>query len=426
MKLTPGKRRFIKIEMLAKTLFTNANLVLDGFAELQKSFDVLVQGNRILSVSQMPIDHEDATVIDIRGRTLMPGLIDAHTHITGLSLSPKNISYPAAEIAIAAANYLRCSLMDGFTSIREAGGADHGVARLLAEGKIIGPRLFYSGRALTQTGGGADFRAPDEFVDPCGQAGPFTVMSVIADGIGEVRKAAREELRRGAAQIKVFVSGGVVFPSEAHSTIYEYSLEELRAIVEEAQGRGTYVMAHVYTDEGVRRCLLAGVRSIEHANFVSEETVAMMARQGAYLDPTFISLVQRIESAAETGLPQTIVDNLRATVAMGQQVYRWAKRYQVPIAFGTDLWGPQAQQSQLREFEMRIDLDDSPNIISSATRINAELLMQNGNLGTISAGAYADLLIVEGDPLSDLTVMTDPQRNLKLIMKDGVIYKNEL
>jgi len=426
MKLAPMKRRFIKMEMPAKTLFTNANLVLEGLAELQKSFDVLVQGNRILSVSQTPMDHEDANVIDISGRTLMPGLIDAHAHITGLSLSPKNISYPASEIAIAAANYLQCSLMDGFTSIREAGGADHSVARLLAEGKIIGPRLFYSGRALTQTGGGADFRNPDEVVDPCGQAGPFSVMSVIADGIDEVRKAAREELRRGAAQIKVFVSGGVVFPSKAHPTIYEYSLEELCAIVEEAKGRGTYVMAHVYTDEGVRRCLLAGVRSIEHANFVSEETVAMMARQGVYLDPTFISLVQRIESAAETGLPKTIVDNLRATVAKGQQVYRWAKRYQVPIAFGTDLWGPQAQQSQLREFEMRIELDDPPNIIRSATQINAELLMQSGNLGTISAGAYADLLVVEGDPLSDVKVMTDPQKYLKLIMKDGVIYKNEL
>jgi imidazolonepropionase-like amidohydrolase len=337
------------MEMLTKTLFTNANLVLDGCAELQKSFDVLVQGNRILSVSQMPLDHADANVIDIRGRTLMPGLIDAHAHITGLSLSPKNISYPASEIAIAAANYLRCSLMDGFTSIREAGGADHSVARLLAEGKIIGPRLFYSGRALTQTGGGADFRTPYEVVDPCGQAGPFTVMSVIADGIDEVRKAAREELRRGAAQIKVFVSGGVVFPSEAHPTIYEYSLEELGAIVEEARGRGTYVMAHVYTDEGVRRSLLAGVRSIEHANFVSEETVAMMARQGAYLDPTFISLVQRIESAAETGLPKTILDNLKATVAKGQQVYRWAKRYQVPIAFGTDLWGLPRRNSRSSE-----------------------------------------------------------------------------
>jgi imidazolonepropionase-like amidohydrolase len=414
------------MEMLAKTLFTNANLVLDGFAEVQKSFDVLVQGNRILAVSQTRIEHEDANVIDIRGRTLMPGLIDAHAHITGLSLSPKNISYPATEIASAAANYLRCSLLDGFTSIREAGGADHRVARLLAEEKIIGPRLFYSGRALTQTGGGADFRTPDEVVDPSGQTGPFTVMSVIADGIDEVRKAAREELRRGAAQIKVFVSGGVVFPSEAHPTIYEYSLEELRAIVEEAKGRGTYVMAHVYTDEGVRRCLLAGVRSIEHANFVSEETVAMMARHRAYLDPTFISLVQRIESAAETGLPKTIVDNLRATVEKGQQVYRWAKRYQVPIAFGTDLWGPEAQQSQLREFEMRIDLDDPPSVIRSATRINAELLMQSGNLGVIAPGACADLLVVEGDPLSDVKVMADPQKNLKLIMKDGVVYKNEL
>jgi len=409
-----------------KTLFRNANLVLDGFTELQKSYEVLVQGNRIVSVSQRPLAGDDANAIDVGGRTLMPGLIDAHAHITGLSLSPRNISYPASEITVAAANYLRCSLMDGFTSIREAGGADHAIARLLSEGKIIGPRLFYSGRALTQTGGGADFRTPDEVSDPCGRPGPYSVMSVIADGIDEVRKAAREELRRGAAQIKVFISGGVVFPSEAHPTIYEYSLEELRAIVEEAQGRGTYVMAHVYTDEGVRRALVAGVASIEHANFVSEGTVELIAKHGAYLDPTFISLVQRIESAAKTGLPQTIVENLRATVAKGHQVYQWAKRYQVSIAFGTDLWGSEAQRSQLREFEMRIELDDPANIIRSATRVNAELLKQGGNLGLIAPGAYADLLIVEGNPLKNLRVMTDPQKHLKLIMKDGVIYKNEL
>jgi len=417
------------IDICARTLFINANLLLDGFAELQKSFQVMVHGNRILSVSKTPLDHHDAPdakVIDVAGRTLMPGLIDAHAHITGLSLSPKNIAYPAAEIALAAANYLRCSLMDGFTSIREAGGADHGVARLLAEGKIIGPRLFYSGRALTQTGGGADFRTPDEVMDPCGQAGPFSVMAVIADGVDQVRKAAREELRRGATQLKVFISGGVVFPSEAHPTIYEYSLEELRAVVEEANGRGTYVMAHVYTDEGVRRCLSAGVRSIEHANFVSEETVASMARSGAYLDPTFISLVQRIESASETGLSDAIVDNLRATVEKGRQVYRWAKQHRVPIAFGTDLWGPEAQKSQLREFEVRMDLDAPVDILRSATRINGDLLMQTGNLGVIAPGACADLLVVEGDPLGDVKVMTNPQKNLKLIMKDGVIYKNEL
>jgi imidazolonepropionase-like amidohydrolase len=411
---------------MSNFLFTNANLVLEGFAELQPSFDVLVKDNRIHSVSSTPINRRDATVIDMGGRTLMPGLIDAHAHITGLSLSPKNVSSPASNIVMAAANYLRNSLMDGFTTIREAGGADYSIARLLAQGDIIGPRLFYSGRALTQTGGGADFRTPYELTDPCGHISPFSVMSVIADGVDEVRKAAREELRRGASQIKLFASGGVVFPSEAHATLYEYSEAELSAAVEEAASRSTYVMAHVYTDAGIRRCLKAGVRSIEHANFAREETVAMMAEAGAFFDPTFISLAQRIESASETRLSSSIVDNLTHTISCGQQVYRWAKKYDVPIAFGTDLWGPEAQKSQVREFEMRINLDSPTNIIRSATTTNAELLMQKGELGTIAPGAYADLLVVDGDPLTDLRVMLDPRNNLKLIMKDGVIYKNEL
>src|SRR6516165_8989207 len=411
---------------MSNFLFTNANLVLEGFAELQPSFDVLVKDNHIHSVSSTPINCRHATVIDVGGRTLMPGLIDAHAHITGLSLSPKNVSYPASNIAVAAANYLRNSLMDGFTTIREAGGADYSIARLLAQGEIVGPRLFYSGRALTQTGGGADFRTPYELTDPCGHISPFSVMSVIADGVDELRRAAREELRRGASQIKLFASGGVVFPSEAHATLYEYSEPELLAIVEEAKSRGTYVMAHVYTDEGIRRCLRAGVRSIEHGNFASEETIAMMSEYGAYLDPTFISLVLRIESANENNLSQPIVDNLRRTVARGKQVYKWARRYDVPLAFGTDLWGPEAQKSQLREFEIRMELDSAPNVIRSATTTNAALMMQEGKLGTIAAGAYADLLIVDGDPLTDLRVLLDPRKNLKFIMKDGVIYKNEL
>jgi imidazolonepropionase-like amidohydrolase len=410
---------------MSAILFRNANLVLDGFTKLQTDFDVLVRGNHIDTVSSIPIESVDATVIDVFGKTLMPGLIDAHAHVTGLTLSPRNISYSASEITLACADYLKSSLMDGFTTIREAGGADHSIARLLAEGKIVGPRLFYSGQALTQTGGGADFRTPSELIDPCGHVNPFSVMSVIADGVDDVRKAAREELRKGATQIKLFASGGVVFPSEAHSTIYEYSEPELQAIVEEAKSRGTYVMAHVYTDEGIRRCLRAGVRSIEHGNFASEETIAMMSEYGAYLDPTFISLVQRIDSASETGLSHSIVDNLRQTVSRGKQVYKWARKYDVPIAFGTDLWGPEAQKSQLREFEIRMELDSAANIIRSATTTNAALLMQEGKLGTISAGACADLLIVDGDPLTDVRVMLDPTKNLKFIMKDGIIYKNE-
>jgi imidazolonepropionase-like amidohydrolase len=411
---------------MSAILFRNANLVLDGFTKLQSDFDVLVRGNHIDTVSSTPIESADATVIDVFGKTLMPGLIDAHAHVTGLTLSPRNISYSASEITLACADYLKSSLMDGFTAIREAGGADHSIARLLAEGKIVGPRLFYSGQALTQTGGGADFRTPSELIDPCGHVSPFSGMSVIADGVDAVRKAAREELRKGATQIKLFASGGVVFPSEAHSTIYEYSEPELQAIVEEAKSRGTYVMAHVYTDEGIRRCLRAGVRSIEHGNFASEETIAMMSEYGAYLDPTFISLVQRIESASENQLSESIVDNLRQTVARGKQVYRWARKYDVPLAFGTDLWGAEAQKSQLREFEIRMEIDSAPNIIRSATVTNAALLMQEGKLGTIAPGACADLLIVDGDPLTDLRVMLDPEKNLKFVMKDGVICKNEL
>ncbi len=411
---------------MSATLFRNANLMLDGFTKLQTDFNVLVRGNYIDTVSPTPIECADATAIDVFGKTLMPGLIDAHAHVTGLTLSPRNISYSASEITLACADYLKSSLMDGFTTIREAGGADHSIARLLAEGKIVGPRLFYSGQALTQTGGGADFRAPNELIDPCGHISPFSVMSVIADGVDDVRKAAREELRQGAAQIKLFASGVVVFPSEAHSTIYEYSEPELQAIVEEAKSRGTYVMAHVYTDEGIRRCLRAGVRSIEHGNFASEQTIAMMSEYGAYLDPTFISLVQRIESASENHLSESIVDNLKQTVARGKQVYRWARKYDVPLAFGTDLWGPEAQKSQLREFEIRMELDSAANIIRSATVTNAALLMQEGKLGTIAAGACADLLIVDGDPLTDLRVMLDPVKNLKFVMKDGIIHKNEL
>jgi imidazolonepropionase-like amidohydrolase len=407
-------------------LFKNANVVLAGQTELQRGFNILVKGDRIEAVTRDPIDRPDAQPIDLAGKTVMPGLIDAHAHITGLSLSPKNLAYPAADLVVAATNYLRNSLMAGFTTIREAGGADYSIAHLLKQGTIIGPRLFYSGRALTQTGGGADFRTPIELTDPCGHVSPISVMSVIVDGVDQVRAAAREELRKGATQIKVFASGGVVFPSEGRPTLYEFSEAELAAIVEEARARGTYVMAHVYTDEGVRRCLKAGVRSIEHGNFMTEETVAKLADHDAFLDPTFISLVQRVETAGEMGLSRGIVDNLERTIEKGKQVYCWAKRHQVPIALGTDLWGPEAQKSQLREFEIRREFDAAPDILRSATVINAELLMQKGSLGTISAGAYADLLIVDGDPLVDLGILLDPEHKLKLIMKGGIIYKNTL
>jgi imidazolonepropionase-like amidohydrolase len=407
-------------------LLKNASVVVEGHNELQLSLNVFVRDDRIVAVTADPIEPGDATVIDVAGKTVMPGLIDAHAHITGLSLSPKNLAYPSADLVNAAGTYLRNSLLAGFTTIREAGGADYTISHLLKTGAIIGPRMFYSGKALTQTGGGADFRTPIELTDPCGHISPLSVMSVIVDGIDKVREAAREELRKGATQLKAFVSGGVVFPAEGHPTRYEFSEAELVAIVEEAAARGTYVMAHVYTDEGVRRCLKAGVRSIEHGNFMTEETVARMAEKGAFLDLTFISLVQRLETAHENNLSPAIVENLKRTIDRGKQVYAWAKRHGVPIGLGTDLWGPDAQRWQSREFEVRSEFDSAPEILRSATSVNAEILMQKGGLGTVAPGAYADLLVVDGDPLADIKVLAHPQQTLKLIMQGGVIHKNEL
>jgi imidazolonepropionase-like amidohydrolase len=251
-------------------------------------------------------------------------------------------------------------------------------------------------------------------------------MSVIVDGVDEVRRAAREELRLGATQLKLFASGGVVFPSKSHATRYEFSRAEIEAAVEEAAARDTYVMVHVYTDAGVRRCLQAGVRSIEHANFVTEETVAMMAEHAAFFDPTFISLLQRVESAGETGLSETIVHNITETIDRGRAVYGWARKHGVPIALGTDLWGPEARRCQLRELEIRSDLDEARNIVRSATAVNAELLMMPGLLGTIKQGAFADLLVVDGDPLRDARVLCNPDEKLLLVMKDGVIYSDRL
>jgi imidazolonepropionase-like amidohydrolase len=411
---------------MSTTLFTNARLVLDDADALTDPCQVAVEGNRIGYVGGDTPALEPDRVIDVGGRTLMPGLIDAHAHVTGLSLSPRNLQAKPAEIATAAADYLHAALMDGFTTVREAGGADHRIARRLEQGDWTGPRLFYSGRALTQTGGGADFRKMDESFDACGHVTPYSVMSVIVDGVDQVRRAAREELRLGATQLKLFASGGVVFPAKSHATRYEFSRAEIEAAVEEAAARDTYVMAHVYTDEGVRRCLEAGVRSIEHANFVTEDTVALMGEYAAFFDPTFISLVQRVESAGETGLSDTIVRNVTEAIDRGRTVYGWARKHGVPIALGTDLWGPDARRSQLRELEVRSDLDEARNIVRSATVVNAELLMMAGQLGTIRRGAFADLLVVNGDPMRDSRVLCQPDQNLLLVMKDGVIYSDRL
>ena len=412
---------------MSAILIRNGNVLDPRAGTLRRGHDVLVEDS-VISKIDPGLVAPTARIIDAGGRTVMPGLIDCHVHVTAshlrYGLSP-NRHLPASLVTLHAARSLKAMLMRGFTTVRDAGGADLGLKLALEAGLIEGPRLFISGRAISQTGGHGDFRERIDQCEPCACSHLFNGIGRVADGLAAVQHAARDEIRMGADQIKVMASGGVASAADPVHFL-QYSVDELSALVDEAARADTYVMAHAYTDDAVRRCLAAGVRSIEHANFVSEETVAMIGAAGAYLVPTFISLVQRVESAAEHGLAPGIVANLQRTIARGRQVYAWAHRHGVPIGLGTDLWGPEAQLAQLREFEMRRDLDTPAAILRSATVTNAALMMQAGKLGTLAAGACADLLVVDGDPLSDIGVLLDPQRHLKLIMKDGQLYKNEL
>ena len=269
----------------AQVLFKNA-LLFDGVSpEPLEQASVLVEAGRIKEVSDGPITAAEAQVVDLAGRTLMPGLIDAHFHAIAVDVDiakignmPRSLVYQHARVILEGA------LQRGFTTVRDAGGADYGLARACDTDLIRGPRVFYSGRALTQTGGHADFRdlEADAFCLCCLRGTGF---ERIADGVTEVRRAARDELRKGATQIKIMASGGVASPTDPIWNL-QYSEEEIRAIVWEASSWRTYVMAHAYTAEAIRRCVEFGVRSIEHANLIDAETAAFCAEQGAFVVPT--------------------------------------------------------------------------------------------------------------------------------------------
>ena len=256
-------------------LFKNCAILDTERGELLPGHEVLVEGEFIREVSGQPIDAPDAVVHDLGGRTLMPGLCDAHVHVTAIDADLTKLDrLSPSYITARSINVLSGMLRRGFTTVRDAAGADHGLAQAVREGVCEGPRILYSGRALSQTGGHGDVRSPgEEAADPC--CPPLWALSRIGDGVAEVRRAARDELRKGACQIKIMVSGGVASPSD-RVTNTQYSLDEIRAIVEEAQAVGSYVMAHAYTACSIRRALECGVRSIEHGNLIDEETLDLI------------------------------------------------------------------------------------------------------------------------------------------------------
>jgi imidazolonepropionase-like amidohydrolase len=403
---------------VAQTLFENARLLDVEAGALRDGTSVLVEGDRIVEVSERSIRANGARRIDLRGLTLMPGLIDAHVHcaITTLNLAAMT-SKPLTLVAHEAGRVLSGMLRRGFTTVRDAGGADWGLAQAVERGLVEGPRIFYSGRVLSQTGGHGDFTPREEPPRLCACQIHTSGFSHVADGVPAVRKAAREELRRGATQVKIMASGGVASPSDPIWNV-QYSAEEMRAIVEEAEGWRTYAMAHAYTPEAIRRAVDAGVRTIEHGNLIDRACADHMRARGAFLVPTLVTYFAIDELGRKLGFPAVSQAKVKDVLDRGLASLEIAAAAGVPMGFGTDLLG-ETHDQQSREFQLRGEALSPADVIRSATVVNARILNRVGELGVVAAGALADLIVLEGDPLASLAVLAEPEKHLRAVMKAG-------
>jgi len=407
---------------MAMTIFANG-AVLDGTrGERREDHHVLVENASIKEVSDKPITAAVAQTIDLAGRTLMPGLIDAHVHVIAVDAAlPRLAEQPLTLTSLQAARVMEGMLARGFTTVRDAGGADGGLAEAVAQGLVRGPRLFPSGQALSQTGGHGDLRPRTRSVVSCACCEYGAGLARIADGVDECRRAARDELRKGATQIKIMASGGVASPYDPIWNL-QYSDEEMRAIVEEARSWHTYVLAHAYTPEAIRRAIGNGVRSIEHANLIDAPTAAAVAEAGGFVVPTLVTYDALYRFGREFGVAEGSLAKLADVREAGLRSLEILRDAGVKIGYGTDLLGPM-HKYQSREFVIRAEALTPFEVIRSATVINAELLNRFGEIGIVAPGARADLIAVDGDPLRDIALLDGQGEHLSVIMKDGVLHK---
>lgn len=395
---------------------------------------VLINGNTIQTISTSPIDAQgkDIVRIDAKGKTLIPGLIDVHVHLVfGVLTMPQMMTNDLSEEFLIKTVGLSAQqmLMRGFTSVRDVGGPIFPLKAAIDKGKLLGPRIWPSGAVVSQTAGHGDFRTPEEksrrFFGVVSRAERYGA-TFIADGRDEVLTAVRENLRFGASQIKLMAGGGT---SSAYDPVdvTQYTLDEMKAAVDAAEDWGTYVTVHAYTPRAIRRAIEAGVKCIEHGQLLDEETLQLIAEKNIWL-----SLQNLVEDTPDMD-PQRRIK--RKPVIEGQEkVWPMAKKYGVKLAWGTDfLFEPDLNKLQ-NTFILRLQKwFTNVEIIKMITQDNGELLQLSGlrspypgKLGTVEEGALADLILVDGDPLKNLKLLADPEKNFLLIMKDGQIHKNSL
>lgn len=415
-----------------RTLITNVN-VFDGVSDrLIEGASVMIEDNLISAVSIDPIDAEGAMVIDGGGRTMTPGFIDAHVHLTLQVNYAELAALDEYYFAFTQADQAEKMLLRGFTTARDAGGNVYSLMRAINEGLVNGPRLYVSGGTIGQSGGHGDYRLPNDPPRLIATQAPWAVRqghSAVIDGPEQALSAAREQLRKGSTQLKLFTGGGVASPTDPLDVV-EMTPEEVRAVVQAAENWNTYVMSHVYNTRGIRLAVENGVKSIEHANFIDEETLDIVIENDAWLSVQALVFVN-----TPAGMSPEVQDRFKQALAGLDSMFSLAKEKGFKkLAFGTDVIGdPALLARQNEEFSLRTRWFEPAEILRQATSGNAELMALSGprnpypeKLGVIEEGAYADLILIDGNPLEDIDVLVDYDENFDLIMKDGVIYKNTL
>ena len=415
---------------MPQLLFRDARIFDGTSAECAEGMSVLVADGLIREISAQPLAAPSAQVIDVGGRTLMPGLIDAHVHAFASDVVVQKVEALGEAYRTAhAVRMLRHALSCGFTTVRDVGGGNYSLYRALADGLIDGPRYLYSGKILSMTGGHGDIRQVEErpryqALCACGDAPLFNTFAVLADGVDACIRAAREELRQGAHCIKIMGSGGVASPTDP-IWMNQYREDEIRAIVEECAQRRTYVASHCHPASAVRRSVEFGVRSIEHGTLIDDETARFVAGRGAYITPTMSVIFALVEMGRQMGFPpqsQQKVETVFKSAIAGLDSMR---RAGVKVCYGTDLLGSTYTQ-QCREFALRREVFTPLELLRQATSVPAEMMRMEGRIGCIAPGAFADLLVVDGDPLQDIGLLAADGRHLRAIVRGGVVVKNEL
>lgn len=416
-----------------RLLLTNLRLFDGSGQPVREGMQVLIEGNTIQALLGAGERVEGAQVLDCQGKLVMPGLIDAHWHsmLAGIAQTVA-MTADLGYIYLAAAQEAQRTLLRGFTTVRDAGGPAFALKRAIDEGMVPGPRILPSGAMISQTSGHGDFRLRSDL--PRADSDALSLVermgvAMIADGDAQVLRRVREQLMLGATQIKMMAGGGVASLYDPLDST-QFTEKELRAGVEAADDWGTYVMAHVYTPKGIQRSIRAGVKSIEHGQLADEESVRMMQGEGVWwsLQPFLQDEDSNVYPDPERRASQYRV--VQGTV----HAYELAQKYGIKTAWGTDiLFNPKNTMSQGKQLAKLTRFYDPLTLLTQATGGNGELLALSGErnpypkpLGRIAAGAWADLLVADGDPKAGLDFLADPERNLRVIMKNGQIYKNTL